>query len=168
MPETPLMATSEGWRGPLKEVKSEKATPVSIRNKTLCLATVPITRSSGSICTGRTWGLELGLRHWNNPDTIGSSLISSEEPWSGVPEPLLSLVPSPLLLGLGWTPRFGGWCLRTIHFPVAPLFAGGAGFGGWLGVWAGLSPVSRLATSETEAWRVRSHTDGPRLMGQRG
>ena len=84
----------------------------------------------------------------------------------GPPPP--SLVPGPLLLGLGWTPRFGEECLRTIHFPVAPLFAGGAGFGGWLGVWAGLSPVSRLATSETEAWRVRSHTDGPRLMGQRG
>ena len=28
------MATYEGWRGPLKEVKSEKATPVSIRNET--------------------------------------------------------------------------------------------------------------------------------------
>ena len=40
MPETPSMATSEGWRGPLK-VKSEKATPVSVRNETLCLATVP-------------------------------------------------------------------------------------------------------------------------------
>ena len=24
---------------------------------------------------------------------------------------------------------------------MAPLFAGGAGFGGWLGVWTGLSPV---------------------------
>ena len=43
MPETPSMATSEGWRGPLKGVKSEKATPVSVRNETLCLATVPIT-----------------------------------------------------------------------------------------------------------------------------
>ena len=29
------MAISEGWRGPLKEVKSEKAAPVSIRNETL-------------------------------------------------------------------------------------------------------------------------------------
>ena len=87
MPETPLMATSEGWRGPLKEVKSEKAAPVSIRNETLCLATVPITQSSESIRMGRTWGLELGLCHWNNSGTIGSSLTSSEEPWSGVPEP---------------------------------------------------------------------------------
>ena len=34
MPEAPFMATYEGWRGPLKEVKSEKATPVSIRNET--------------------------------------------------------------------------------------------------------------------------------------
>ena len=34
---------------------------------------------------------------------------------------------------------------------MAPLFAGGAGFGGWLGVWAGLSPVSHLVTSETGA-----------------
>ena len=55
------MATSEGWRGPLKEVKSEKAAPVSVRNETLCPATTPITRSSKSVCTGRTWGLELGL-----------------------------------------------------------------------------------------------------------
>ena len=87
MPETPSMTTSEGWRGPLKEVKSEKAAPMSIRNETLCLATVPITQSSESIRMGRTWGLELGLRHWNNSGTIGSSLTSSEEPWSGVPEP---------------------------------------------------------------------------------
>ena len=43
MPETSSMATSEGWRGPLKEVKSEKAAPGSIRNETLCLAIVPIT-----------------------------------------------------------------------------------------------------------------------------
>ena len=35
------MATYEGWRGPLKEVKSEKATPMSVRNETLCPATVP-------------------------------------------------------------------------------------------------------------------------------
>ena len=54
MPETPLIATSEGWRGPLKEVKSKKAAPVSIRNETLCLATVPITQSSESVCMGQT------------------------------------------------------------------------------------------------------------------
>ena len=59
----------------------------------------------------------------------------------------LSLVPSPLFLGPGWTLRFGGSCLRIIHFLEAPLFADGAGFGGWLGVWAGLSPVSHLITS---------------------
>ena len=76
MPETPLMATSEGWRGPLKEVKSEKAAPVSIRNETLCLATVPITQSSESVSMGQTWGLELGLHQWSNSGTIGSSLIS--------------------------------------------------------------------------------------------
>ena len=87
MPETPSMATSEGWRGPLKEVKSEKASPASIRNETLCLATMPITQSSESVCMGHTWDLELGLHHWNNSGTIGSSLTSSEEPWSGVPGP---------------------------------------------------------------------------------
>ena len=73
MSETHIMATFEGWRGPLKEVKSEKTTPVSIRNETLCLATVPITQSSESIHMGRTLGLELGLHHWDNSDTIGSS-----------------------------------------------------------------------------------------------
>ena len=51
---------------------------------------------------------------------------------------------------------------------MAPLFAGGAGFGGWPGIWAGPSPVSRLVTSEAGPWRVRSHKGGPRLMGQRG
>ena len=50
----PLIATSEGWRGPLKEIKSEKAAPVSIRNETLCPATVPITQSSESVCMGWT------------------------------------------------------------------------------------------------------------------
>ena len=87
MPETPSMTTSECWRGTLKEVKSEKATPVSIRNETLCTATVPITQSSESVCTGQTWSLELGLRHWNNSGTIASSPTSSKEPWSGVSEP---------------------------------------------------------------------------------
>ena len=43
MPETSSMPTSEGWRGPLREVKSEKAAPVSIRNEILCPATMPIT-----------------------------------------------------------------------------------------------------------------------------
>ena len=43
MPETSSMPTSEDWRGPLKEVKSEKAAPVAIRNEILCPATVPIT-----------------------------------------------------------------------------------------------------------------------------
>ena len=87
MSETHIMATFERWRGPLKEVKSEKATPVSVRNETLCLATMPITQSFESICMGWTWGLELELHHWNNSGTIGSSLTSSEEPWSGVPGP---------------------------------------------------------------------------------
>ena len=74
-------------RGPLKEVKSEKAAPVSIRNETLCPATMPVTRSSESICMGWTWGLELRLRHWNNSGTVWSIPLSSEEPWSGVPGP---------------------------------------------------------------------------------
>ena len=81
------MATFEGWRGPLKEVKSEKAASASVRNETLCPATVPITQSSESVCMGWAWGLELGLCHWNNSGTTGSSLTSSEEPWSGVPGP---------------------------------------------------------------------------------
>ena len=87
MSKTPSLATSEGWRRPWKEVKSEKAAPVSIRNETLCLVTMPITRSSQSVYIGRTWGLDLGLHHWNNSGTIGSSLTSSEELWSGVPGP---------------------------------------------------------------------------------
>ena len=48
---------------------------------------------------------------------------------------------------------------------MAPLFAGGAGFDGWPGGWAGLGPVSCLVTSEAGAWRVTSHTggiDGPK------
>ena len=49
---------------------------------------------------------------------------------------------------------------------MAPLFIGGAGFGGWLGIWARLSPVSRLVISKVGAWRVRSHTGGPRLMAK--
>ena len=84
---TPSTAASEGWRGPLKEVKSEKASPLSIRNKALCLATLPFIQSSESASMGQTWGRELRLRHWNNSDTIGSSLTSSEEPWSRVPGP---------------------------------------------------------------------------------
>ena len=51
---------------------------------------------------------------------------------------------------------------------MASLFAGGTGFGGWLGVWVGLSPASRLVISEAEAWQVRSQMGGPRLMGQSG
>ena len=30
----------------------------------------------------------------------------------------------------------------------------------------GLSPVSHLVTSKVGAWRVRSHTGGPRLMAK--
>ena len=63
MPETPLMATSEGWRGPLKEVKSEKAAPVSVRNETLCPATTPITEAPSLSVRG-------GLGVWS----LGSSL----------------------------------------------------------------------------------------------
>ena len=74
-------------RGPLKEIKSKQAAPASVRNETLCPATVSITRSPESVCMGRTWGLELGLCHWNDSGTIGSSLTSSKEPWSGVPGP---------------------------------------------------------------------------------
>ena len=69
----------------------------------------------------------------------------------------LSLVPGPL-----------GFSDHKIWWVVSEVFAGGAGVGGWPGIWTGLSPVSRLVTSEAGAWRVRSHTVGPRLMGQRG
>ena len=43
------------------------------------------------------------------------------------------------------------WVPAVVHFPAAPLFAGGAGFGGWPGIWAELSPVSCLVTSEAGA-----------------
>ena len=56
-------------------------------NETSCLVTMPITWSSESVHMGHTWGLELGLCHWNNLGTIGSSLSSSDEPWSGVSGP---------------------------------------------------------------------------------
>ena len=102
MPETPSMPTSEGWRGPLKEVKSEKAAPVSVRNETLCPAIAPITQSSESVCMG--WGLELGLRHWNSSGTAGSSLTSSEEPWSGVQGPPES-GSRPIVVGSGVDPE---------------------------------------------------------------
>ena len=85
MPETPLMATSEGWRGTLKNVKSEKAAPVSDRNETLCPATTPVIQTCKSVCMGQSWGPELRLCHWNNSGTIGSSLKSFDEPWSGGP-----------------------------------------------------------------------------------
>ena len=49
---------------------------------------------------------------------------------------------------------------------MAPLFIGGAGFGGWLGIWETLSPVSCLVISKVGAWRVRSHMGGPRLTAK--
>ena len=39
--KTPSMTPSVGWRGPLKKVKSEDTAAVSIRNETLCPATMP-------------------------------------------------------------------------------------------------------------------------------
>ena len=60
MPETPSMPTSEGWRGPLKEVKSEKAALVSIRNEILCLATLPIYLK----LRVHLYGAELGSGAW--------------------------------------------------------------------------------------------------------
>ena len=60
MPETPLTATSEGWRGPLKEVKSEKAAPVSIMNKTLC----PANRGNYQKLQVRLYGMDLGSEAW--------------------------------------------------------------------------------------------------------
>jgi len=51
-------------------------------------------------------------------------------------------------------------------FSSVPMFAGGAGFGGWPGVWAEFGPVSHLVTSKAGAWKVRSHTGGSRLAGQ--
>ena len=87
------------------------------------------------------------------------------------------LSPHPRNHGLGCQglPESGSWPIVVgpgvdpeIWWVVSEVFAGGAGFGGWPGIWTGLSPVSRLVTSEAGAWRVRSHTVGPRLMGQRG
>ena len=72
----------------------------------------------------------------------------------------------PIIVGPGVDPEIW-WVVCEDNLFSTPLFAGGAGFGGWPGVWAGLSPVSCLVTSEAGAWRVRSHTGGPRLMGQR-
>ena len=73
----------------------------------------------------------------------------------------------PIVVGPGVDPEIW-WVVCEDNLFSTPLFAGGAGFGGWPGVWAGLRPVSRLVTSEAGAWRVRSHMSGPRLMGQRG
>ena len=120
MPETPSMATSEGWRGPLKEVKSEKAAPMSIRNETLCLATMPITRTSESVCMGWTWDLELGLHHWNNSGTTGSSLTSSKEPWSGVPGPPES-GSWPIVVGPGVDPEIWWVVSEDNPFSSGPI-----------------------------------------------
>ena len=76
---------------------------MSFRDEILCPATMPITRSSESICMGWTCGLELGLRHWNNSATTGSFLTSSEEPWSRVPGPPLS-GSQPIVVGPGVDP----------------------------------------------------------------
>lgn len=51
---------------------------------------------------------------------------------------------------------------------MAPLFIGGAGFGGWLGILARPSPVSGLVISKVGAWRVRSHMGGAEVDGPKG
>ena len=63
MPKHPLIATSEGWRGPLKEVKSEKAAPVSVRNETLCRPLCQLAKApSPSVWGGLgVWSLALSL-----------------------------------------------------------------------------------------------------------
>ena len=114
------MATSECWRGTLKEVTSEKAALVSIRNETLGIATMPITRSSKSICTEQTWSLELGLHHWNNSSTTGSSPISSEEPWSGVPGPPES-GSWPIVVGPGVDPEIWWVVSEDNPFSSGPI-----------------------------------------------
>ena len=63
--------------------------------------------------------------------------------------------PRPIVVGPGVDPEIW-WVVCEDNLFSTPLFAGGAGFGGWPGVWAGLSPVSCLVTSEAGAWRVRS------------
>ena len=72
------MATSEGWRG--KEVKNAKVAPVSIRDEILCLATMPITRSSESICMGWTCSLELGLAVWSLGSITGITQPQLDHP----------------------------------------------------------------------------------------
>ena len=60
MPETLSMATSEGRRGPLKQVKGEKAAPVSIMNKTLC----PASPANYPKLRVRLYGMDLGSGAW--------------------------------------------------------------------------------------------------------
>ena len=142
MSETHMMATFEGWRGPLKEDKSE--VPVSVRNETLCPATVPITQSSESICMWWTWGLELVLHHWNNWGTIGSSLTSSEEPWSGVPGPLES-GSQPIAVGPEVDPEIWWVVPKDNPFSTGPIVCRW-GRGWW---------VKEMAThSSVLAWRT--------------
>ena len=107
MPETPSMATSEGWRGRLKEVKSVKAAPVSIRMR-LCV------RPPCQLPKAPSLSVRDGLVVWSLGSVTGiiQAQLGHLSPhprshglgFQGPP----SLVPSPLLLGLGWTPRFDG------------------------------------------------------------
>ena len=114
---------------------------------------------------GRTWGLELGLCHWNNSGTIGSSLVSSKEPWSGVPGPLES-GSQPIAVGPEVDPEIWWVVPEDNPFSIGPLqvgqgMVGGRGFG------QDLAPCP-LVTSEAEVWRVRSHMGELRLADQRG
>ena len=61
MPETPSMATFEGWRGPLKEVKSEKTTTVSIKNETFFVSGH---RANYPKLRVRLYGVDLGSGAW--------------------------------------------------------------------------------------------------------
>ena len=65
---------------------------------------------------GRSWGLELGLCHWNNSATIGSSLTSSEESWSGVLGPPES-GSRPIVVGPGVDPEI--WCVVSEDNPLS-------------------------------------------------
>ena len=75
----------------------------------------------------------------------------------------LSLVPGPL----GFSDHKIWWVVSEDNpFSSGPIVCSWAGFGGRPGVWAGLSPVSRLVTSEAGTWRVVSYgwaeVDGPK------
>ena len=107
MPETPLMATSEGWRGTLKNVKSEKAAQCLIGTRLCVRPPRQLYKPVSLSVWGRVGDLSLGSVTGITQaqlDHLSSHLMNHGLEGQGP----LNLVPSPLLLGLGWTPRFGG------------------------------------------------------------